>query len=79
MSTMAVRRETSDSRVAALKLVSTARTKVRSRLLLAGVLLMASVLNVKGIHRGEFNCNWDETQHAVTGLFVTGARGNYGL
>lgn len=77
MSTTAVRRETSDRRVA--QLVSAARTKVRSRLLLAGVLLMASVLNVKGIHKGELNCNWDETQHAVTGLFVTGARGNYGL
>ncbi len=38
-------------------------------LFLALVLLLATLVIVHGIRRGEFSYNVDETQHAVTGLF----------
>lgn len=47
----------------------TPQARVRSRILLAVVLLVATLLIVRGIGRGEFNYNVDETQHAMTGLF----------
>lgn len=42
----------------------------RSSALLLCVLVVSTVLIVRGIHTGEFSYNVDETQHAVTGLFV---------
>jgi hypothetical protein len=43
----------------------------RSYALLAGVLLVSTVVIVHRIHIGEFNYNVDETQHAMTGVFVS--------
>jgi hypothetical protein len=45
----------------------------RSSVLLLVVLAVSSVIIVRGIHVGEFSYNVDETQHAVTGLFVADA------
>lgn len=42
----------------------------RSTALLVLVLALSSVLIVRRIRVGEFSYNVDETQHAVTGLFV---------
>ena len=42
----------------------------RTTVLLVLVLVLASVLIVRRIRVGEFSYNVDETQHAVTGLFV---------
>jgi hypothetical protein len=42
----------------------------RSTGLLLCVLVIASVAIVRGIRVGEFSYNVDETQHAVTGLYV---------
>jgi Dolichyl-phosphate-mannose-protein mannosyltransferase len=42
----------------------------RSTALLIGVLLLATIVITRGIGKGEFNYNVDETQHAVTGLYV---------
>ena len=42
----------------------------RTTALLLCVLILSSVVIVRGIHVGEFSYNVDETQHAVTGLFV---------
>jgi hypothetical protein len=44
--------------------------KYRSTALLIGVLLLAAIVITRGIGKGEFNYNVDETQHAVTGLYV---------
>ena len=41
-----------------------------SLLLLVGVLILSTVVMTRGIRRGEFSYNVDETQHAVTGLFA---------
>lgn len=49
---------------------TTSASKSRSNTLLIGVLLLATVVITRGIDKGEFNYNVDETQHAVTGLFV---------
>lgn len=38
--------------------------------LLASVLILASIVIARGISKGEFSYNVDETQHAVTGLYV---------
>ena len=48
---------------------SALQARVRSRILLAVVLLVATLLIVRGIGRGEFDHHVDETQHAMTGLF----------
>jgi len=42
----------------------------RATILLLGVLLVTSATILRGIHVGEFSYNVDETQHAMTGLFV---------
>jgi hypothetical protein len=50
------------------------RTAGRYRVaLLAGALVLAAVVVAHGIHKGEFDYNVDEAQHAVTGLFVADA------
>ncbi|MGH2509833.1 MAG: glycosyltransferase family 39 protein, partial [Ktedonobacteraceae bacterium] len=41
----------------------------RSRLLLSVVLLIAAFFVLRGIHRGEFNLNVDESYHAFTGEY----------
>jgi len=41
-----------------------------SRAPLAVVLVLVSIVIVRGISKGEFSYNTDETQHAVTGLYV---------
>src|SRR5581483_7706491 len=46
------------------------RPKYQSSVLLIVVLLMVAILAVRGIGKGEFSFNVDETQHAVTGLYV---------
>ena len=46
------------------------RWTVRSFALLLSVLFVSTPVIVRGIHTGEFSYNVDETQHAVTGLFV---------
>ncbi len=43
--------------------------RVQTRILLAVVLLVATLIIVRGIDRGEFDHHVDETQHAMTGLF----------
>ncbi len=40
-----------------------------STVLLVGVLLLATIVILRGISKGEFNYNVDETQHSVTGLY----------
>lgn len=42
----------------------------RSTGLLACVLVIATVVTLRGVRVGEFSYNVDETQHAVTGLYV---------
>lgn len=42
----------------------------RATALLLGILILSSVVIVRRIRVGEFSYNVDETQHAVTGLFV---------
>jgi len=42
----------------------------RSPVLLVAVLLFSALVILHGVTRGEFSYNVDETQHAVTGLFV---------
>src|SRR5439155_24445118 len=42
----------------------------QATILLLGVLLVTSATIVRGIHVGEFSYNVDETQHAMTGVFV---------
>lgn len=44
--------------------------RVRSHILLVSVLLVATLFIVRGIGRGEFNYYVDETQHAMTGMFL---------
>lgn len=51
-------------------IVPARRWEHRCTWLLLGVLLLSTVVMVRGIHTGEFSYNVDETQHAVTGLFV---------
>lgn len=41
--------------------------------LLAGTLVLAAVVVAHGIHKGEFDYNVDEAQHAFTGLFIADA------
>src|SRR5215469_15816634 len=54
-----------------LEIVPKARANCwRSPVLLASVLLLATVVILHGLTRGEFSYNVDETQHAVTGLYV---------
>lgn len=54
-----------------LEIVAEARTTSwRSPLLLGAVLLLAAVVILHGVTRGEFSYNVDESQHAVTGLYV---------
>jgi hypothetical protein len=48
----------------------TRRWDHRSTGLLLGVLLIAVVVTLRGVRLGEFSYNVDETQHAVTGLYV---------
>jgi len=43
----------------------------RSYALLVCVLTLSTVVIVRGIHTGEFSYNVDETQHAMTGVFVS--------
>ncbi|MGA8761579.1 MAG: glycosyltransferase family 39 protein [Candidatus Sulfotelmatobacter sp.] len=43
-----------------------------SLVLLLCVLVVCSVVTVRGIHTGEFSYNVDEAQHAVTGLYAAG-------
>jgi len=43
---------------------------IRSSMLLATVLVLATVIIVRGIRKGEFSYNVDETQHAMTGMFA---------
>lgn len=50
--------------------VSARRWTGRTTALLLCVLILSSVVIVRHIHVGEFSYNVDETQHAVTGLFV---------
>ncbi|MGA2022096.1 MAG: glycosyltransferase family 39 protein [Candidatus Sulfotelmatobacter sp.] len=42
----------------------------RSAVLLLGVLIVSTVMIVRGIKTGEFSYNVDEAQHAVTGLYA---------
>jgi len=54
-----------------LEIVPKARANCwRSPVLLASVLLLATVVILHGVTRGEFSYNVDESQHAVTGLYV---------
>ncbi|PWT83847.1 MAG: hypothetical protein C5B58_05805 [Acidobacteria bacterium] len=53
-----------------LELVHRVRNRRHSRLPLAAILLLVSIVIVRGISKGEFSYNTDETQHAVTGLYV---------
>lgn len=53
-----------------LELVRGPRPTRHSRVLLAAVLVLVSIVIVRGISKGEFSYNTDETQHAVTGLYV---------
>lgn len=53
-----------------LELVHRAGPGRHSRAQLAAVLILAAFVIVKGISKGEFSYNTDETQHAVTGLYV---------
>lgn len=50
--------------------VETRRWSHRTTALLLSVLVLSSIVIVRGIHAGEFSYNVDETQHAVTGLFA---------
>jgi hypothetical protein len=68
--TMLARREDSGREPAGPQLEPSSRFKSRSTVILTGVLLVVCVLIVKGIDKGEFSYNIDETQHAVTGLYV---------
>src|SRR5258708_31176393 len=70
MWTMLARSEDSGRELAGPELVTSPRFKSRSTMILAGVLLVVCVLIVKDIDKGEFSYNVDETQHAVTGLYV---------
>ena len=42
----------------------------RTSLLLVAVLVLSTIVIVRGIHHGEFSYNVDETQHAMTGFFA---------
>src|ERR1039458_6336765 len=44
----------------------------RSAVLLLCVLMVCTVIIVRGIKTGEFSYNVDEAQHAVTGLYAAG-------
>jgi 4-amino-4-deoxy-L-arabinose transferase-like glycosyltransferase len=62
------------SRVGGLGLVPNSKPKLRWRAWwLAGVLLLVSVVVLRGVRVGEFDYNVDEAQHAVTGLFMADA------
>ncbi|MGA8441362.1 MAG: hypothetical protein WB714_24285, partial [Candidatus Sulfotelmatobacter sp.] len=50
--------------------LATARWDHRSTVLLLCVLASAMVVTLRGVRLGEFSYNVDETQHAVTGLYV---------
>src|SRR5215469_4484029 len=58
------------STVLELELVRRIRARRNSRLQLVTVLVLVSIVLLKGISKGEFSYNTDETQHAVTGLYV---------
>jgi Dolichyl-phosphate-mannose-protein mannosyltransferase len=49
---------------------STSSFQKTPNILLASVLVVVGVVATRGITKGEFNYNVDETQHAVTGLFA---------
>jgi 4-amino-4-deoxy-L-arabinose transferase-like glycosyltransferase len=53
-----------------LTLASTSSGKQR-RLILFGLMLLIAGLITRGISKGEFDYNVDESQHAATGLFVS--------
>src|SRR5215472_3433386 len=61
---------TGTSAVLELELVRRVKARRNSRLQLVTVLVLASIVILKGISKGEFSYNTDETQHAVTGLYV---------
>jgi 4-amino-4-deoxy-L-arabinose transferase-like glycosyltransferase len=62
------------SRIGGLGLVPNSKPKLRWRAWwLAGVLLLVSVVVLRGVRVGEFDYNVDEAQHAVTGLFMADA------
>jgi hypothetical protein len=45
-------------------------SKLMAGVLLGGVLITVGLVASRGIRKGEFNYNVDETQHAVTGLYA---------
>jgi hypothetical protein len=53
-----------------LRAQATRRWDHRSTSLLLGVLVIAMVVTLRGVRLGEFSYNVDESQHAVTGLYV---------
>src|SRR5579864_2716940 len=52
------------------ELVRRVKAQYISQLKLVAVLVFASLVIIKGISKGEFSYNTDETQHAVTGMYV---------
>jgi len=58
-----------DREAAASEVVAKSWTR-RSTALLLGLLLLSTAVIVRGIRKGEFSYNVDETQHAMTGFFV---------
>jgi hypothetical protein len=60
--------EKADSGVA--EIPSGGRLSRTGLLLLAGVLLLVTIVVLHGISRGEFHLNVDEAHHAVTGLYI---------
>jgi Dolichyl-phosphate-mannose-protein mannosyltransferase len=52
------------------ELVRGVKAQYISQLRLVAVLVFASLVIIKGISKGEFSYNTDETQHAVTGMYV---------
>jgi hypothetical protein len=59
-----------EKREAALPSATNQRWLGRSAALLLCVLVVSSLIIVRGIHAGEFSYNVDETEHAVTGLYA---------
>lgn len=61
---------TSHKRQPQLSVASTSSARQR-RLIGFGLLLLIAVIITRGISRGEFDYNVDESQHAATGLFIS--------